>query len=115
MRILPISLCIAATVLAACSMPSRGYYDTNGNYVSSTPSNKPPVAAPLFKKQGYYDSYGTFIPAYSGNVVPEEMFPPVGMCRVWVEGRAPQFQPPVESCDGILDRVPGGAYVIYGG
>lgn len=118
--------------LAACGTPDGGYYDANGNYIpTDTPHNMQqdqhsPLPggprtyygqAPYYKydRAGYYDRNGYYIERNSGFEVPDNMFPPRGMCRVWFVERALVDQPAVESCNGIRSRVPAGAYVIYGG
>jgi hypothetical protein len=138
LRILPVMACVSlATLLTACGVPSDGYYDANGNYIATdTPHNMSKRAhAPLpggtyaptpydnrahydddrYDRAGYYDRNGYYIARDGGLNVPESMFPPRGMCRVWFVERAVAAQPPVESCAGIRTRVPAGAYVIFGG
>ena len=68
-----------------------------------------------YKRAGYYDYEGTYIPTESAPVVDHYYNPPRGKCRIWFADRAPEDQPPVESCARIQYRVPYGAYVIYGG
>ena len=136
-RILALAACVSlASLLTACDAPSGGYYDANGNFVdTNTPygiskSNHAPLPGGprdgyysertdhrtyQYDRAGYYDSHGNYRPTYSELNVPEDMFPPRGLCRVWFAGRAIVDQPSVESCDGIRQRVPAGAYVIYGG
>ncbi len=46
--------------------------------------------------------------------IPHDMFPPRGMCRVWLPNVPPEKQPRVESCVGIRERAPDDAYIIYG-
>ncbi len=60
------------------------------------------------------DESGDDISQESGPHVPPSMLPPQGMCRVWFPERMMQYQPPVESCSGIRERVPSGAFVVYG-
>lgn len=138
MRCLAIAGCISvASLLAACGTPDGGYYDKNGNYVptdtphniqenahSPMPGGNPNAeydrehdrsAYPRYKRRGYYDYNGYYISRDSGLDVPSDMFPPRGMCRVWFVDRVLADQPEVESCNGIRNRVPAGAYVIYGG
>jgi hypothetical protein len=125
--------------LAACSA-SDGYYDSHGNFVPSDPYKREKVnkvatqeyasypgvvrARPsrtkvvtyVFDAPGYYDPYGSYVTyEQSGFEVPQNMFPPHGLCRVWLPKRNAYDQPPIESCEGIGARVPVGAYVIYGG
>lgn len=127
-------------LLVACGPDHRGYYNKNGNYVSTndTPYNKSKNAYPpmpggnpnaqedreysreygdnrQFTRRGYYDYNGYYMANDSGLSVPANMFPPRGMCRVWFNDRSPSDQPAVESCGEIRSRVPAGAYVIYGG
>lgn len=126
--------CVAVvSLLAGCAEPS-GYYDQNGHYVlHNTPHNakdhpqsfnsrkntdydyQPSHSAYDYDRRGYYNQNGYFVPTDSAHTVPENMFPPRGMCRVWFTERANMDQPAIESCDGIKSRVPAGAYVIYGG
>ena len=128
-------VCLVALV-SACDAPNGGYYDANGNFIATdspynvSKNNHAPLPGgpgdgyysdrtdhPVnqYDRAGYYDSYGHYWANYSSLNVPEDMFPPRGMCRVWFSGRPLVDQPPVESCDGIRSRVPAGAYVIYGG
>ena len=127
-------------LLAACGEPGRGYYDANGNWVSTSTVRKPHAPLPggpgphkpgphkyesrsdyndydsyRYTRRGYYDSNGYYIARDGGLTAPVDMFPPRGMCRVWFVSRTDADQPDVESCDGIRSRVPAGAYVIYGG
>lgn len=127
------------SLLAACGTPDNGYYDANGKYnVSASPHNaKKSLAYPTsgksndeyyartddrtnqgnysYERVGYYDQNGNFIDRQSGFNVPEDMFPPKGMCRVWFTQRSVAEQPAIESCNSIKSRVPAGAYVIFGG
>lgn len=122
-------------VLAACEAPDGGYYDKNGNWIAtgspyavSKQSHAPLPGGPRdgyydednsyykYDRRGYYDSYGTYVVAVPVMTsVPDSMFPPRGMCRVWFPDRMLTDQPRVESCNGIHSRVPAGAYVIFGG
>ncbi len=118
-----------ATLLAACGVPSDGYYAADGTFVSynrdhrSSYNHSPDPAAVdayhadtyRYDRRGYYDYNGRYVTAETSLNVPPEMFPPAGMCRVWFIDRELSNQPPVESCDGVRTRVPAGAYVIYGG
>jgi hypothetical protein len=63
---------------------------------------------------GYYERNGYYVARNSGVAVPQEMFPPQGMCRMWFMERLASDQPDVESCNGIRSRAPNGAYIIYG-
>lgn len=134
-NILPILTCISVvSLLAACGPTSDGYYDTNGNWIATNTTHQPHAPLPggthdprvdnndynngynvHYSRRGYYDYNGYYIPADSGLTVPDNMFPPRGMCRVWMMDRRASEQPMAESCDGIKSRVPAGAYVIYGG
>jgi hypothetical protein len=134
--------CVACiSLLSACGGPTDGYYDANGKFVPYNTSNHNYVHAPdpaaanyydddhyydeyhhpvhtatyVYDRPGYYDYNGYYIAEESGMDVPHGMFPPRGMCRVWFPHRPPADQPRIESCDGIRERVPVGAYVIYGG
>jgi len=71
--------------------------------------------SPHYTHRGYYDYNGNYMARNDGLTVPQDMFPPRGMCRVWFTDRPASDQPSVESCNGIKSRVPAGAYVIYGG
>lgn len=75
-------------------------------------SDMPPQ---YLNRRGYYDYNGNYVTTDLSRPVPTNMFPPKGMCRIWFTDRAPNMQTPVESCDYIGRRVPSGAYVIYGG
>ena len=129
-----LALLACVSLLAACEPPSGGYYDRNGTWIpTDTPHNMEKRAhAPSpgydsrydhgdyyedyyydYDRRGYYDRYGYYDRDDLG--VPEGMFPPRGMCRVWFKDRPVSEQPPVESCNSIRARVPYGAYVIYGG
>jgi len=129
------------SLLSACGTPNDGYYDKNGNFIPNNPQRKGAANhAPLpggtyderytgdpavsrttvttttrYDRPGYYDEYGYYRTMEGGWKVPADMFPPRGMCRVWFRDRPLADQPPVESCSGINDYVPSGAYVIYGG
>lgn len=132
------------TLLAACGTPDGGYYDANGNYMpTDTPHNmKKSSHSPLpggtryyhsdrtynnagyndnysehpyYTHRGYYDYNGYYIARDNSLTVPQDMFPPRGMCRVWFADRALSNQPDIESCNDIRARLPNGAYVIYGG
>lgn len=126
-----------AVLLSACGGPTPGYYDSSGNYVQnssynketheyepvrSTDSNNPRIddSSPIhstttYDRRGYYDYNGYYVERDEDLNVPQDMFPPRGMCRVWFTDRASANQPRVESCNDIKSRVPAGAYVIYGG
>ncbi len=122
------------SLLSACGVPSDGYYDANGNFVSNITPHEMASTHPAlpnargnypadsryysnnsYDRAGYYDRNGYYIERNNGFAVPDNMFPPRGMCRVWFTDRNPSQQPAVESCDGIKSRVPAGAYVIFGG
>jgi len=132
-----------AVMLSACGAPDYGYYDSNGNFIP--PANATSEAARRhapdsskslparnydntsnvivvpsnvdyrYDRRGYYDYYGNYVTVDTRVSVPNDMFPPRGMCRVWLPNRAPEYQPRIESCDNIQYRIPAGAYVIYGG
>jgi len=119
-----ITLLTMTALLAACGVPSDGYYAEDGTFISynrdhrSSYNHTPePAAANAYRydRRGYYDYSGRYITQEDNFNVPAEMFPAAGMCRVWFTDRELSNQPPVESCDGIRTRVPAGAYVIYGG
>ncbi len=136
MRRLTFLACLA--LLSACATPDSGYYDANGNWIPYNRYNQeahahsplpggthPPYAEDnrdtvttvttySYDRPGYYDYNGYYI-ANRGNLVPRNMFPPRGMCRVWDPQRDADDQAPVESCSDISYRVPAGSYVIYGG
>jgi hypothetical protein len=89
--------------------PRHARYDSRYDYA-------PAAGAPYYTydRRGYYDYNGYYLEG-DVDMVPESMFPPRGMCRVWFTDRAPAAQPRIETCDNIRARVPAGAYVIYGG
>jgi hypothetical protein len=132
MRILPSLACLSLlTALAACGETSGSYYDANGRYVQGNTDSTAPFEHDVtlrdrmrngnyrseYDRRGYYDDEGNYSNAseIDGLSVPKNMFPARGMCRVWFTDRAPARQPNVESCKNIKQRVPTGAYVIYGG
>jgi hypothetical protein len=143
MRKLTTLACVSVmALLSACGTPNDGYYDANGNYVPNNPYNRTAHDhSPLpggtaehrydnpnrgvtttttttynYDRAGYYNQYGEYVGMDNSNVVvPNDMFPGRGMCRVWFPDRVPPNQPGIESCNGIQSRVPAGAYVIYGG
>jgi len=130
---------IAATaLLAACSSnPTNGYYDANGQFVPYNQVNRSAaIHAPnsgavtvttpeydndrvrvvtSYDRAGYYDYNGYYLGMDSGLNVPEDMFPQRGMCRIWFPHRSLAEQPPIESCHHVQERVPMGAYVVFGG
>ncbi len=138
-RSLAVLACISLVSLLTACGPSNGYYDSHGNFIpaETTPKNARNnmdyahpdhdsyqnswdyddhyAAHVHYDRRGYYDRNGDYVVGYSDHNVPENMFPPRGMCRVWFTERSPSDQPAIESCDGIKSRVPAGAYVIYGG
>lgn len=134
-KLILIASLVALATVAACSPPSGGYYDANGNYVQYTRYNKQtkqyepvpagsndprfdesrPTKVKVYERRGYYDYHGRYYQKYDALGVPNDMLPPSGMCRVWLPSRSTRYQPAVESCEGIRQRVPEGAYVIYGG
>lgn len=137
--------CMAtAALLAACSSnPTNGYYDSNGQFVPYNPANRsaaihsPNSGAAVttvttsgydngyenetvrvvtsYDRAGYYDYNGYYLGLDSGLNVPEDMFPQRGMCRIWFPHRSLTEQPAIESCHHIQQRVPAGAYVVFGG
>lgn len=131
MRILPSLACLSLlTLLAACGESSQGYYDSNGRYIYNSTNGSAPFEHDVtlrdhirnenrpngYDRRGYYDYDGNYSTTYNdGLSVPKNMFPARGMCRVWFVDREPSRQPNVESCTSIKQRVPSGAYVIYGG
>ncbi|GEM_PF-3077413 len=141
-RVLPLITGLSVVSLLAACGPSGGYYDANGNYVSSGPADYPsqerysahpprdndfyanrpyaddryPEYAAPYDKTPYHTNTPYSDPVRNNSiVVPENMVPPAGMCRVWFTQRPAAHQPKVESCDNIRTRLPRGAYVIYGG
>ena len=46
--------------------------------------------------------------------IPEKYLPPVGMCRVWVDGVAPTQQPAPTDCASAVRNKPANGRVIYG-
>lgn len=140
MRILPSLACLSLlSLLAACDEPSRGYYDESGRYIYNSSNSSAPFQHDVttrdharndaayhharrdegtytYDRRGYYDYEGTYSATYNnGMTVPSTMFPGRGLCRVWFADRTLSNQPAVESCTNIKQRVPAGAYVIYGG
>ena len=135
MRTLPSIACLSLlTLLAACGESSSGYYNANGDYIYNSTNGSAPFEHDVtlrdhmrnenrakstdatYAKRGYYDYDGTYSTTYNdGLTIPKNMFPARGLCRVWFTDRAAQYQPKVESCTNIKQRVPVGAYVIYGG
>lgn len=132
--------CVPLVLLAAACEPTEGYRDKNGNYMPANPygnerinqvSNAEYTAYPgvvppkparkriityVFDQPGYYNPEGVLVTAVqSGFEVPQNMLPPRGQCRVWLPKRNAYDQPAIESCAGIEQRVPDGAYIIYGG
>jgi len=144
MRTIPSLVCLSlVSLLAACGTPDAGYYDAAGNWIANNPNNANRSHAPLpggtrnsqnsdydsdrpvsttttvttynYDHRGYYDDNGYYLANDDGPNVPQDMFPPHGMCRVWFTDREADNQPAIESCKGIKYHVPAGAYVIYGG
>src|ERR1700722_5176133 len=109
------------SVMAACA--PAGYYDSNGEYRSYGQSDSfrhehamsdTPTPEDSYSRSGYYDHDGNYVTEDSGLHIPRDYLPPRGMCRVWFADRPLGNQPAVESCNGIKNRVPDGAYMIYG-
>ena len=144
MRTVSSLVCISlVSLLSACGTPDDGYYDHAGNWIANNPNNANRSHAPLpggtrnsqdsaydndypatttttvttynYDRRGYYDDNGNYIGRNSDFTVPQELFPPRGMCRVWFTDREVDDQPGIESCKGIKSHVLAGAYVIYGG
>jgi len=124
--------CVSLVSLLAACAPAGGHYDADGKYVSDYNNGSYPNTAVThdrhynrtarvdydnyqYIRRGYYDYNGYYAAADAGPDMPQGMFPPRGMCRVWFTERAPSQQPPVESCNGIRSRAPNGSYVVYGG
>ena len=82
--------------------------------VSGYRRDKDPEISP-YKRMGYYDYNGTYYASNAGPNIPRSYFPRKGLCRVWFMDRDAVDQPAIESCRGIQNRVPDGAYVVYGG
>ncbi len=144
-RGLAIAACVSMVALLAACTNSDGYYDSDGRFVPYTVNGKStnpysngktgneynarPDASYTnqvkhqsrqpysteYSRRGYYDYDGDYVTDGSIETVPASMFPPRGKCRVWFTDRQYDRQPGIESCDGIRNRVPSGAYVIYGG
>ena len=68
-----------------------------------------------YSRVGFYDRNGYYTTMANGPRIPRSYVPPRGACRIWLADRAPTEQPAVESCVGIQDRLPDGAWVVYGG
>lgn len=131
MRILPSIACLSLlALLAACGESSEGYYDSNGRYIYNSTNGATPFEHDVtlrdhmrnenrrdaYNRRGYYDYDGNYSTTYNdGLSAPNDMFPARGLCRVWFVDREPSRQPNVESCVNIKQRVPAGAYIIYGG
>ncbi len=130
MRILSIITCLSTAAMLTACMANDGHYDSRGNYIMpSNSANQGNYSGSTgdfsqgynhsrdfsYDRAGYYDYNGYYITENSSLNVPEGMSPPRGKCRVWFPERTPENQPKVESCNSIKDRVPAGAYVIYGG
>lgn len=47
-------------------------------------------------------------------VVPREMMPPAGKCRIWMEGVSPSRQPAPTDCQTALRQKPANGTVIFG-
>ena len=62
-------------------------------------------AAPLHAQQGQEGR---------GDVIPREYWPAAGMCRIWIEGVAPERQPESTDCPTALRRRPANARVVFG-
>jgi hypothetical protein len=114
-------------LLGACG--NGGYYDADGNYVapayadhewsaqrySDRTGNEYHTGDAVYSRPGYYDYYGNYVTMDKRVAIPSNMLPPRGQCRVWIPHRDLARQPEIESCEDIQNRVPMGAYVIYGG
>ncbi|MBX3173832.1 MAG: hypothetical protein KF709_05435 [Gemmatimonadaceae bacterium] len=46
--------------------------------------------------------------------MPEDMRPPVGKCRIWMEGVPPQQQPAPTDCQTALRQKPANGVVVFG-
>ena len=141
-RSLLVLTCISAVLLlSACGSPDKGYYNDNNRFVrTDTPHNmtkREHVAREVpddnyrgnnsnryvndddvYSHAGYYNRHGYNLEdrGMNGNIdVPAGMVPPRGMCRVWFANRVADEQPNPETCKGIKNRVPSGAFVVYGG
>jgi hypothetical protein len=67
-----------------------------------------------YQYRGYYDDQGNYISSDVPGV-PAEMFPQHGMCRIWMTGTMMHEQPPIVPCNNIRFPAPQGAYVVSGG
>ena len=135
MRILSIIAASSLLIsLSACGAPDE-YYDSNGNWVgpanSTTQAQRRHAPNPgkpgyygddhyrprtvTYDRAGYYDYNGNYVTMDDTMRMGDDQLPPRGMCRIWLPNRTPQQQPAIEECDGIQNRVPVGAYVVYGG
>lgn len=45
--------------------------------------------------------------------VPPGHYPPVGQCRVWIQGRPPGRQPRAGSCSSVERNAPAGSWILY--
>ncbi len=131
MRLLP-TLALSTLALGVVACAVDGYYDNDGiwhYYSDNTSSRSESVRGPhaamntggnvyVFTRRGYYDEYGNYIsdPDDYSIHVEDSYYPRRGMCRIWFNDRAPEYQPPVQPCSRVRALgVPAGAYVIYGG
>lgn len=90
-------------------------YDNRASSQNRRVSTTTTTTTYKYDRPGYYNYDGSYIGTEIDFIVPEDMFPPRGKCRIWYSDRDPSDQPRVQSCKGIKSRVPDGAYVIYGG
>jgi hypothetical protein len=47
--------------------------------------------------------------------IPPDHMPPPGLCRAWLPDTQPGRQPPPADCARVMDGLPAGATVLYGG
>jgi hypothetical protein len=104
---------VTGTSVVATPVPG-GTVVTTTPY-ATTPNGYAPYPTHVLTQRGYYTYSGVYVPTVNGANVPAHMFPPRGLCRVWVPDIAASAQRPVESCRNIETTVTPGAYVIYGG
>jgi hypothetical protein len=119
-------------LISACSTPDGGYYDANGNWIAYNRYSKGSVHPPLpggphkpeqldrygphtYMNRGFYDENADYFSSVDGLNIPEDMFPEIGMCRVWFPERGPEYQPPIKPCKEIKSPIPAGSYVVSGG
>jgi hypothetical protein len=88
------------------------------------PVRRPPLKEPRRRSEdpdpdpGYYEPESPPTRPRGGSTasnlgIPPGHLPPVGECRVWVEGTPPGRQARARSCHGILATAPVGSWILY--